>query len=90
MYNKTKITMISCFGLFGVLALLIFFYSRNAETFPLIGLMGLLLAVCYTVIGLILCIPVSTRVVGKAVLISGGIILLIGLSVCSFSKFKLN
>lgn len=53
-----------------------------------VGLLLLLLAVIYLVIGLLLIFFIQTRHVGKALLLSGGIVLLIGASVCGAAPMK--
>lgn len=47
------------------------------------GLINLLLGVAALLLGVVLCIPNQTRNSGKGILLGSGVLLLIGLAVCS-------
>ncbi len=63
---------------------LIILVSNERDVMSMIGLTGLFLGVLFFFGGLILSIPKTTREIGKGLLLSSGIIFLIGVSVCSF------
>lgn len=75
--------MIICFSVYALIILLIIANEPIRNVGTGIGLFGLVLGLVYFFISLILMIPKQTRTVAKAILLSAGIILLIGLGVCS-------
>lgn len=80
-------SLIICGSFFALLAMLVALtFGRDALS--LIGLTGIGLSVLYLLLGAVLCIPESSREVGKALLTASGIILIIGLGVCS--AFPIN
>ncbi|MEO6356852.1 MAG: hypothetical protein ABIU77_06200 [Ferruginibacter sp.] len=83
-----KNTMIGCSAAYAVIALLILLTTKEASTG--IGLTGLLLGVVYFFFGLILCISPSSRNIGKGLLLSAGLVFLIGVSVCSIFPSNVN
>lgn len=87
--NQFKNTLLICFSIYGFIAVAFLLFGDN-EKIPMIGLSGLLLSVAYLIIGIIACIPVSGRPLGKAMLLSAGIIVLIGLSVCTLNPLNIN
>lgn len=87
--NQFKTTLIICFSLFGFITLCFLLFGDNEKN-AMIGLTGLLLGLLYFITGIICCMPVSGRQVGKAMLLSAGIILLIGLSICTLAPLNLN
>lgn len=89
MNGAFKKTMIISFVAYAIIALLILF-SGGGDTASMIGLTGLLLGVVYFFFGLILCISPSSRDVGKGLLVSAGVIFLIGVSVCSLFNSNVN
>jgi hypothetical protein len=84
-----KKTVVICLAIYAVLAVVVSITS-NAEKLSGIGLVGLLLGVFYFVLGLVGCINKQSREVGKAILLSAGIVLLIGVSVCSLFPFNFS
>ena len=88
MSNQKK-TVLVCLGIYAVLAILVSVTS-SAERLASIGLTGILLGLFYFVLGLLACISKSSREVGKAILLSAGVILLIGVSVCSIFPFNFS
>ncbi|MEO5944621.1 MAG: hypothetical protein ABIP30_11005 [Ferruginibacter sp.] len=87
--NQFKNTMITCFSIFGFIALCFLLFG-DREKFSMIGLTGFLLGIGYFLIGLLLTFFPSTRQVGKAMLIASGVLLLIGVSVCSIAPLAMN
>ncbi|MDN3658519.1 hypothetical protein QWZ08_22940 [Ferruginibacter paludis] len=83
-----KNTLIGCSAAYAVIALLILLTTKEAATG--IGLTGLLLGVAYFFFGLILCIPSGSRDIGKGLLLSAGLVFLIGVSVCSIFPSNIN
>ena len=79
------ITLITCGGIYTLIIIGIMF-NHDSDKGIYIGLAGLCLAIFYLVIGIILSLIRDTRPVGSAILLSAGIIFLIGLSVCSFGS----
>lgn len=90
MNKEKKITLIICFAIYALIILLIMINEQMHYIGEEIGLAGLLLGVAYFFISLILMISKQTRKVGAAVLLSAGIIILIGLGVCSIHPVRLN
>jgi hypothetical protein len=84
-----KKTVVICLAIYAVLAVVVSITS-SAEKLSGIGLVGLLLGVFYFVLGLVGCINKQSREVGKAILLSAGIVLLIGISVCSIFPFNFS
>ena len=73
-----------CGGIYGAIALIIAMTTYgDSEVSAMIGLTGIILSVLYLLPGAVLCIPVGLREVGKGMLAASGIILIIGLSLCS-------
>jgi phosphate/sulfate permease len=83
-----KNTIIFCLATYAIIGIGVFFYN-NTEQLAMVGLSGLLLSILFLLIGIILCIPVSTRNLGKGLLLSAGISLVIGLSICSVYQIKI-
>lgn len=84
-----KIAVISTLSFFGIIALGILMLGGR-DKFAMIGLTGFILAVLYFFIGFIALIPNSSRQVGKGMLLSAGIVLLIGIGVCSVTPFNMH
>ena len=87
--NQFKNTLIACFSIFVIIDIFLLIGGAQ-DKYPMLGLWGLVLSVVYFLIGIVVCIPIRTRQVGKAMLLSAGIILLIGLSVCTLNPANLN
>lgn len=81
--KEKKITLIICFSIYALIILLIIINEGGRDTGTEIGMAGLSLGLVYLLISLLLLISEQTRKVGKAILLSSGIIFLIGLGVCS-------
>jgi hypothetical protein len=81
--NQFSATLIICFGLFGLLALSTLI--KGQFSIKDVGSGGVIIGFLYLFLGLLLCIPKDGRKVGKALLLSGGILFLIGFSICSNS-----
>ncbi len=88
MHQAFKKTMIISFAAYALIAL--FILLQGQDTASMIGLTGLLLGVVYFFFGLVLCISPTSREVGKGLLVSAGIIFLIGVSVCSLFRSTVN
>ncbi len=82
-----KKTLVICLAIYALLAV-VFSIVSSAEKLSGIGLVGILLGLFYFVLGLIGCINKQTREVGKAILLSAGIALVIGIGVCSLFPFN--
>jgi len=80
--KEKKIAIIICFSIYALIILIVTATERF-HTGAEIGLLGFLLGLVYFFISMLLMIPEQTRGVAKAVLLSAGIIFLIGLGVCS-------
>jgi len=80
--KEKKITIIICFSIYA-LGILSITANWGVHIGSEIGLIGFLLGLIYFFISMLLMIPEHTRGVAKAVLLSAGIIFLIGLGVCS-------
>ena len=87
--TQFKTTLLICFSLFGFIAICFLLFG-DRDKFAMMGISGLLLAVLYFIIGLLACIPKTGRQVGKAMLLSAGTMLLIGISVCSLNPVNFN
>lgn len=87
--NQFRKTLIYCFSIYGFIALCLLLFG-DKEKFSMIGLSGLLLAVGYFLIGVISIIFSGGRKVGQAMLLAAGIILLIGISICSIAPLTMN
>lgn len=87
--NQFKNTLITCFCIFGFIALCLLVFG-DKEKFSMIGLSGLLLAMEYFLVGILAVIFAGGRQIGKALLLSAGIMLLIGISVCSLAPLNMN
>jgi len=85
-FKKTILISILIYG-FIALAILV---SGGRDTAANIGLTGLVLGVLFFFLGLLLCIPKQSREIGKALLLSAGLIFLVGVSVCSFFQSSIN
>ncbi len=83
-----KNTLIFCLITYAIIGAGVFFYN-STEQLAMVGLSGLLLSVLYLFVGIILCIFLSTRNIGKGLLMSAGISLVIGLSICSMYQVKI-
>ncbi|MDB5275079.1 MAG: hypothetical protein JWR61_34 [Ferruginibacter sp.] len=83
-----KNTLIGCSAAYAVLSLLILLTTKDAATG--IGLTGLILGILFFFFGLILCIPAGSRDIGKGLLLSAGLVFLIGVSVCSIFPGNMN
>ena len=82
--TKIKMAVLICLGIFLLLALG-FLISNDSENMAMIGLTGILLAAAYLIIGIVACIFPKSREAGKGILLSAGILLIIGSSVCSIT-----
>ncbi len=87
--NQFKNTLIICFSIYGIIALGLLIFGDH-EKISMIGLSGLVLSLLYLIIGIFACIPQNGRQIGKAMLLSAGIVLLIGFSVCGLFPVKIN
>ncbi len=83
MNREKKITLIICFSIYALVTLLIIINGGGRDMGTAIGMAGLGLGLVYLLISLLLLISEQTRKVGKAMLLSSGIIFLIGLGLCS-------
>jgi hypothetical protein len=83
-----KNTIIFCLATYAIIGIGVFFYN-STEQLAMVGLSGLLLSILFLFTGIILCTPVSTRNMGKGLLLSAGISLVIGLSICSMYQIKI-
>jgi hypothetical protein len=83
-----KNTLIFCLITYAIIGVGVFFYN-STEQLAMVGLSGLLLSVLYLFVGIILCISLGTRNIGKGLLMSAGISLVIGLSICSMYQVKI-
>lgn len=84
-----KKTALVCVGIYAAIALLILL-QNDRDSVSMVGLTGLLLGVLFFGIGIIVCIPTTSRPVGQALLLCAGIIFLIGVSVCSVFQPNMN
>ena len=89
MNQPFKKTLIISFAAYAMIALLILLQG-GPDIASMTGLTGLLLGVVYFFFGLILCISPISSEVGKGLLVSAGIIFLIGVSVCSLFRSNVN
>ena len=80
--HTLKKTLLVCLSIYGIIGVGFLLYGDH-ERIPMIGLSGLLISIGYLILGLILCIPKESRTVGQGLLLSAGIALVIGISVCS-------
>ena len=83
-----KITLLVCFSIYAVFILGIL-GNHDPEKASDIGLAGILLGVAYFFFGLVSMVSKQTRSVGSALLLSAGIIFLIGVSVCSANPIRI-
>jgi hypothetical protein len=87
--NHFKKTIIAGFAIYAAIAIALLLFGDH-EKIVMIGLTGLLLSIAYLFIGIILCIPASGREIGKGLLLCSGLILIIGLSVCTVNPMNFN
>ncbi|UAY51803.1 hypothetical protein [Ferruginibacter albus] len=88
MSKSKKITFIIC----GALYLICIIYNLtdiHSGGAAMIGLAGILLGAVLFLLGLIFSIAKETRDVGSAMLISAGVLFLIGVSVCSMAPIHI-
>jgi hypothetical protein len=86
-FNKTLLGSFAFFALISAGWMCIEYNQwSGAEWVPMVGLIGLGISVAYFFLGLLTCIPKETRLFGQALLISAGVIFLIGLGFCSQQK----
>lgn len=83
--NKVfKTTMVICSSVFGVIAIAIL-AGGGGDSGALVGLAALILSFIYLVLGIILAIIKESRNAGMGMLLTAGIMLLVGFTVCSIS-----
>lgn len=83
--NKVfKTTMVICSAVFGVIAIAIL-AGGGGDSGALVGLAALILSFIYLVLGIILTIIKESRNAGMGMLLTAGIMLLVGFTVCSIS-----
>ena len=90
MSKEKKITLIICFAIYALIILLISTNERGRDIGTEIGMAGFFLGIAYFLISLLLLMSKQTRKVGMAILLSSGIIFLIGLGVCSAYPIRFN
>jgi len=89
MKQAFKKTIIASLIVYAAIAVAIL-SGGDRDAMAMIGLTGLILGFLFLFFGLILCIPKNSRDVGKGLLLSSGIIFLIGVSVCSVFQSHVN
>jgi Na+-transporting NADH:ubiquinone oxidoreductase subunit NqrB len=87
--NQFKLSLIVCLSLYATIAAATYAMS-STEKLANIGLFGLLLSLFYLLAGIVAVCFVNTRKFGQGMLISAGIVLIIGLAVCSYSPYKFH
>ena len=90
MSKEKKITLTVCFSIYALIIILIGINERGRDIGTEIGMAGFFLGIAYFLISLLLLISEQTRKVGKAILLSSGIIFLVGLGVCSAYPIRFN
>lgn len=76
--------MVICSSIFGVIAIAIL-ASGGGDSGALVGLAALILSSIYLILGIILTIIKESRNAGMGMLLTAGIMLLVGFTVCSIS-----
>jgi uncharacterized membrane protein len=84
MNKVSKTTMLICSSVFGVIAIAIL-AGGGGDSGAFIGLTALLLSLIYLIVGIILAIIKESRNAGMGMLLTAGIMLLVGFTVCSIS-----
>ncbi len=87
--SQFKLSILICLTLYAVIAA-ITFALNDAEILANIGLFGLLLSVFYLIAGIIAVCFTITRKFGQGILLCSGIVLVIGISVCSYSPYRFH
>jgi hypothetical protein len=85
-FKKTTVASLIIYAVISLAILL----GGDRDAMAMIGLTGLILGCLFFFFGLILCIPKNRRDIGKGLLLSSGIIFLIGISVCSLFQSHVN
>ena len=89
MKQAFKKTIIASLIVYAFISLAILF-GGDRDAMSMIGLTGLILGLLFFFFGLIFCIGKNSRDIGKGLLLSSGIIFLIGVSVCSLFQSQIN
>jgi hypothetical protein len=87
--SQFKLSILICISLYATIVAVTLAYD-TAEKFADIGSFGLLLSVVYLVAGIITVCFASTRKFGQGILLCAGIVLVIGISVCSYSPYNFH
>jgi hypothetical protein len=85
-FKKTTIASLIVYAFISLAILL----GGGSDSMSMIGLTGLILGLLFFFFGLIFCIPINSRNIGKGLLLSSGLIFLIGVSVCSLFQSQIN
>jgi uncharacterized membrane protein len=88
MNKVSKTTMLICSSVFGIIAIAIL-VSGEKDSGAFVGLAALLLSLIYLVLGIILIIIKESRNAGMGMLLTAGIMLLVGFTVCSMNMVNI-
>ncbi len=86
--NAFKKTVLICLSIYAIIGIGIFLFG-DTQKITLIGLTGLVIAIGYFFIGLLVSIPKESREVGLGILLSSGIVLTIGISMCTIQPIRI-
>ena len=84
MNKVVKKTLIICSVIFGIIAVAIL-ADGSSDSGAIVGLAAVLLSFIYLILGIILTIIKESRNAGMGMLLTAGIMLLVGFTVCSIS-----
>lgn len=88
MNKVSKTTMLICSTIFGIIAIAILL-GGGGDSGAFVGLAALLLSFIYLILGIILTIIKESRNAGMGMLLTAGIMLLVGFTVCSMSAINI-
>lgn len=83
MNKPAKTSLLVCSLIFALIALAILVMGRGNDVGAFIGLGALIFSAGYLFLGIVLIIIPDTRDVGKGMLLTAAILLLVGFAVCS-------
>ncbi len=87
--SQFKLSILLCLTLYALIAAATFAFN-SAEQLANVGSFGLLLSIFYLIAGIIAVCFTSTRKFGQGILLCAGIVLVIGISVCTYSPYKFH
>lgn len=87
--NRLQLSILVCFGIYLILILynVIQVGGFTRDLNMIVGLIGILLGAFLLFLGVVLSIVLTSKEIGQGVLIASGLMILIGIGVCSLAPF---